>query len=94
MGNNTKNPVPSAVPSTNNGWVANDIDKMVSGLLLDYRLDPVDLLSIGDADGEYRYLSGHMHEYVRTVSDLVGQFKKNKYQFHKSSRNRVFSRGG
>jgi len=51
-----------------------NIEKVVDEILSDYKRGPVDLLSIGDADGEYRYLSTHRYSYIRTISDLVTYF--------------------
>ena len=47
------------------------VDRIMRGLLLEYQTEPVDLLSIGDAEGEYRYVCSRRQSYVRTVIELV-----------------------
>jgi 2-polyprenyl-3-methyl-5-hydroxy-6-metoxy-1,4-benzoquinol methylase len=49
------------------------IEHLVDTLLKSYQAEPVDLLGIGDAEGEYRYLTGLRPTYVRTVHDIVDQ---------------------
>ncbi len=43
-------------------------------VIADYKGNPVDLLNIGDVDGEYTYLVNARRSYQRTVRDLVGLF--------------------
>jgi 2-polyprenyl-3-methyl-5-hydroxy-6-metoxy-1,4-benzoquinol methylase len=55
-----------------------DLTKRIAFLVSDtldlYRIDPVDLLNIGDGDGEYRYLESHRHQYERTIQDICTHF--------------------
>jgi 2-polyprenyl-3-methyl-5-hydroxy-6-metoxy-1,4-benzoquinol methylase len=49
-----------------------DVRNLIDESLQSYKVNPVDLLNIGDAEGEYHYLLSHENEYERTVQDVVG----------------------
>ena len=46
-----------------------------------YKHSPVDILGIGDADGEYRYLLASEHSYTRTIRDIDTLFDSNKNSY-------------
>lgn len=48
---------------------------IIDQVLDSYRTNPVDLLNIGDAAGEYKYLVSHKQDYVRTVLDILRVFE-------------------
>jgi 2-polyprenyl-3-methyl-5-hydroxy-6-metoxy-1,4-benzoquinol methylase len=52
------------------------IENLVDKIISEYKNEPVDLLGFGDEDDEYRYLLFLKDSYVRTISDLIGFFKK------------------
>jgi len=54
--------------------VSERVESLVAELLLDYRLNPVDMLGLGDGDGEARYIDGLAESYKRTVADISGLF--------------------
>src|SRR5262249_40424764 len=45
--------------------------------LQSYKVNPVDLLNIGDGEGEYDYLLSHVNEYERTVQDILASLPYN-----------------
>ena len=52
------------------------LENLVDKIISEYKNEPIDLLGFGDADDEYRYLLFLRDSYIRTLSDLVGYFKK------------------
>lgn len=56
----------------------NDVHRLVSDIIERYRRDPVDMLGLGDGDGEFRYLSGLAESYARTVEDVHRLFEGKK----------------
>lgn len=44
--------------------------KIVHDVIAEYKDSPIDILGIGDAEGEYDYLTSHKDSYIRTVSDI------------------------
>ena len=55
------------------------IEELAERVLLSYKTEPVDLLGIGDEDGEYRYLTNLMSGYLETVKDIVHHFENVDY---------------
>jgi 2-polyprenyl-3-methyl-5-hydroxy-6-metoxy-1,4-benzoquinol methylase len=55
---------------------APDIEKLLDSILADYRVKPVDLLGIGDGEGECRYLMNARVSYLRTLVDVVAIIDK------------------
>ena len=53
-----------------NDSVVEILDQVIN----DYEKNPVDLLGIGDGNGEYKYLVNARHSYKRTVEDVIGLF--------------------
>ena len=49
----------------------NILDRVIA----DYRENPVDLLTIGDVDGEFAYLVNARLSYRRTVKDVIDLFR-------------------
>lgn len=47
---------------------------IVDPIIARYATEPVDLLKIGDANREYRYLIGQRDGYVRTIQDILAHF--------------------
>jgi 2-polyprenyl-3-methyl-5-hydroxy-6-metoxy-1,4-benzoquinol methylase len=47
-----------------------DYSKLVQQVVEERRQNPIDILGIGDADGEYKYLQDVSPTYVRTVRDI------------------------
>lgn len=47
------------------------IEKLINDVLVGYKTNPVDLLNIGDVDGEHLYLSAHKQQYLRTINDVL-----------------------
>jgi SAM-dependent methyltransferase len=47
-----------------------NISNMVNEIILEYQNEPVDILNLGDAQGESRYLLNMAPTYVRTINDL------------------------
>lgn len=45
-------------------------NKLVSEIILEYQNEPIDLLNLGDVQGENRYLLNMAPTYVRTINDL------------------------
>jgi 2-polyprenyl-3-methyl-5-hydroxy-6-metoxy-1,4-benzoquinol methylase len=60
---------------TNSPNIAEHAKDLMGEVIQSYKTRPVDLLSIGDLEGEYRYLTLHRDEYERTVQDVLGQFR-------------------
>ena len=56
-----------------------DVRNLIDESLESYKANPVDLLNIGDAEGEYHYLLSHVDEYERTVQDVVGYLTNNNH---------------
>lgn len=52
---------------------------LVDETIEELRLEPIDLLSIGDVDGEYTYLSNAKLSYKRTIRDVLTCFEKQPY---------------
>jgi len=59
-----------------------EIRNIVDQVINEYKERSVDLLGIGDAEGEYGYLINHKKEFLRTVYDIVAYF-------HDNSRDRI-----
>lgn len=51
------------------------MEKLIDELILEYKTDPVDLLGIGDAEGEYGYLTRHRNNYITTIKDILRPFE-------------------
>ncbi len=43
---------------------------LLDNLIASYRLEPIDLLGIGDGEGEFRYLQDAYTSYARTLNDI------------------------
>ncbi|MFH0911804.1 MAG: class I SAM-dependent methyltransferase [Planctomycetota bacterium] len=52
-----------------------ETDEILDRLLIRYREEPVDLLGLGHAEGEYRYLASHREGYARTLRHLLEHFR-------------------
>ncbi len=52
-----------------------DYARLVQEAIDEHRVSPVDLLGIGDAEGEYAYLKLARESYVRTVRDVDSLFR-------------------
>ena len=50
-------------------------EKIVKDVIDEFRVSPIDLLGIGDASGEYKYLENSKDSYTRTVRDIDNIFK-------------------
>lgn len=48
-----------------------DCQRLISEIIESYRANPVDLLDIGDVEGEYRYLCDARRSYERTIRDIL-----------------------
>ena len=55
-----------------------DIESIMNELLFQYKENPVDLLSIGDHEREYAYISRCMNTYIRTVNDIAQMVPENR----------------
>ena len=47
-----------------------NVNQLLNEVIVEYKLFPVDILGIGDADGEYRYLMNSKNSYLRTLQDI------------------------
>lgn len=56
-------------------------DEIVSSVIEGYKTSPIDILGIGDAQGEYKYLLSLKDTYVRTVRDVDALFETNRRQY-------------
>lgn len=54
--------------------VSERVESLIAELLVEYRSNPVDMLGLGDGDGEARYIAGLAESYRRTVADISGLF--------------------
>jgi len=54
--------------------ISERVESLVAGILLEYRENPVDILGLGDGDGETKYIDGLAESYKRTVADVSGLF--------------------
>ncbi len=52
------------------------LEQVLDDILGSYRDNPVDLLNIGDADGEYVYLTNARRSYERTIRDVLVLYAK------------------
>lgn len=52
-----------------------DYEKLIQGVLEDYKISPVEMLESWDASSEYAYLRSLKDSYVRTVRDVDSLFK-------------------
>lgn len=52
-----------------------DGQKIIDEIIESYRTDPVDLLNIDDAEGEYQYLCDARRSYQRTIGDVLSMVK-------------------
>ena len=52
--------------------------KIVQNVIETYKESPIDMLGIGDAEGEYIYLNSLKDSYVRTVRDIDGLYKNDR----------------
>jgi SAM-dependent methyltransferase len=55
-----------------------DYGKLVEDVIGEYRASPIDMLGIGDADGEFAYLNNSKDSYVRTIRDVDGLFGQDR----------------
>lgn len=53
-------------------------DKIVQAVIEKYKDSPIDMMGIGDATGEYNYLSSSKDSYIRTVRDIDNLFKNSR----------------
>jgi SAM-dependent methyltransferase len=53
-------------------------DKIIQDVIEEYKHSPIDILSIGDTEGEYNYLNSHKYSYVRTIRDIDNLWENNK----------------
>jgi SAM-dependent methyltransferase len=58
----------------NNGNRVMNYDTLVEGIVEQHKRFPIDMLGIGDADGEYNYVRMLRGSYVRTVRDIDSLF--------------------
>jgi SAM-dependent methyltransferase len=56
------------------GLGAMNYEKLVEEVVAEYRAAPIDILGIGDAQGEATYLDNLRDSYVRTIRDVDGLF--------------------
>jgi SAM-dependent methyltransferase len=49
-------------------------DRIVHDIVKNYRSSPIDMLGVGDGEGEYRYLQSNLGSYIRTVRDIDALF--------------------
>jgi hypothetical protein len=60
-----------------------DYSEIVNNVLSKYKTSPIDILNIGDEEGEYNYLISSADSYVRTIKDidniLESEDKNKKY---------------
>jgi len=47
-----------------------DFSEIVNNVLSKYKTSPIDILNIGDEEGEYNYLISSADSYVRTIKDI------------------------
>ena len=52
--------------------------QLVNTVIEGYKTSPIDMLGIGDAQGEYNYLNNLKDSYVRTIGDIDGLLGKDK----------------
>lgn len=52
----------------------NEVFDTLDGVISSYQDYPIDLLNIGDGNGEYTYLVNACRSYQRTIADVVGLF--------------------
>jgi SAM-dependent methyltransferase len=57
-------------------------EQIVSTVLESYKTNPIDILSIGDGAGEYRYLDALKKSYIRTVRDVDSLFGESRTDRH------------
>lgn len=55
-----------------------DYDKIVQEIIEEHKASPVDMLGIGDGEGEYNYLNHLKESYIRTVRDVDNLYKNEK----------------
>jgi 2-polyprenyl-3-methyl-5-hydroxy-6-metoxy-1,4-benzoquinol methylase len=53
-------------------------DKIVQAVIEKHKDSPIDMMGIGDATGEYNYLSSSKDSYIRTVRDIDNLFKNSR----------------
>lgn len=56
--------------------------KIVSDVVEKYKTTPIDILGIGDAEGEYKYLDALRESYVRTIRDVDQLFGESRTTRH------------
>lgn len=49
---------------------------LLDNTIKEFRVDPIDLLNIGDAEGEYVYLTNARLSYERTIGDVLALYAK------------------
>lgn len=55
-----------------------DYCKIVQDVIQKHKDEPIDMLGIGDDEGEYNYLTSHKDSYVRTVRDIDNLYKNRR----------------
>ena len=46
------------------------LEKLLDDTIEEYKVNPVDILDIGDISGEHKYLQGQKGNYLRTIKDI------------------------
>jgi SAM-dependent methyltransferase len=53
-------------------------EKLVEDVIGEYKVSPIDMLGIGDAEGECTYLNNLRDSYVRTIRDVDNLFERDR----------------
>ena len=58
--------------------ISQSIPELVSDTIENYKTNPIDILNLGDTQGEYVYISQQRNAYIRTVKDVANLFPEKK----------------